>query len=242
MPAEYREHDSRRLKLAYKSRPFQGQNPKDASALFFGRDANYSPDIEADTEFFDILMEYHNNGVEYWKSNKNDDHHPFLLDIYRNREKSDGYLYHRTFRNICLPKLLCAEQVSFVELISVPTTGKLDYKNKESTTKFNQLLLNSKEHLDDIEKSIIGHNNKLVFMTNEVVNSLLLMKNNFRLFTWINYNFIKADDMPCIYRDDASNIIVYKMLHLSSGFHRSKVEAQLPKIRNTVVDFLSNTK
>jgi hypothetical protein len=169
MPAEYREHKSMRLRLAYKNRPFQGQNPNDACVLFFGRDANYSSDIGDDREFFDILMEYHNNGVEYWKSNKYDDHHPFLLGIYSNREKSDGHLYHRTFRNIGLPKLLCADEVSFVELISVPTMGKLDYKNKESMKTFKELLLNSKEHLEVIEKSITGHNNKLVFMTNEVV-------------------------------------------------------------------------
>ena len=119
----YRVHPSPTLVTTFSNRPFQGQDPNEAKVFFFGIDANYAANVEDNAEFFNILLAYHGNGVAYWQNNENNDHHPFLLPMYR---EGAGYSYHKTIKGIDLPAETCATAISFVEMLNVPTTGSLN--------------------------------------------------------------------------------------------------------------------
>jgi hypothetical protein len=69
-------HHSQTLNVAFAARPFQGVPPEDATFLFIGLDANYSPAIEENT-IFPWLLEYLCDGVAFWR--QSGVHHPFLL-------------------------------------------------------------------------------------------------------------------------------------------------------------------
>ena len=228
---KYRIHPSPQLVAAYKNNPFQGQHPQKASVIFFGIDANYASDIESDKELFNILLDYHKDGVAYWKNNENGDHHPFLLPLYRNRPKSEGLLYHDTFRKMALPQIPCADAISFVELLNVPTTGKLS-EDKEKL--FDALLC--RDHLKEVQEWIF-EGNKLVFMPNEVIERLKVVKGK-NMFDWLDYHFVRAMDTPVIYRNERKNITVRKILHFSSAFHRNKILEQGEVIRKLILDSL----
>lgn len=112
----YTLHPSKKLVEIFSKKPYQGINPKEASFLFVGLDANYGKDIESQP-IFDELLEYHEDGVSFWISRGV--HHPFLLPDYR----GDGKCYHKNFSKIGFgPEH--ASNVSFVELLAVPTTGR----------------------------------------------------------------------------------------------------------------------
>nr|WP_242528898.1 hypothetical protein [Ramlibacter ginsenosidimutans] len=110
-------HPSQRLVAAFRAKPFQGARPSDAEFIFVGLDANYDSEIERNSSVFARVLEYHADGVAFWK--RHDVHHPFLLEGYGAR---DGVLYHRNFANIRLGAEH-AGRFSFVELLHVPTTG-----------------------------------------------------------------------------------------------------------------------
>src|SRR5262245_44968198 len=112
----YLAHPSERLNRAFAARPFQGAEPEKAAFLFVGLDANYSANVEA-SPIFATLLEYLEDGVAFWR--KSGVHHPFLLEEYR----GDGRKYHKTFADIGFTPANAAD-VSFVELLHVPTVGR----------------------------------------------------------------------------------------------------------------------
>lgn len=109
-------HRNNKLHELFSLKAFQGANPATARFLFFGLDANYDPDIE-DKHYFSEIISYLEDGVRYWRERGY--HHPFRHPEYR----GDGALYHKHFAGIGFTREH-AEQVSFVELIDVPTSGR----------------------------------------------------------------------------------------------------------------------
>jgi hypothetical protein len=109
-------HPSPSLNSLFHAKPYQGANPEEAKFLFIGLDANYDAEVE-DKPIFAKLQEYHEDGVTFWRNHQV--HHPFLLPQYT----GDGRFYHRSFSRIGF-KPEHAAQVSFIELLHVPTVGR----------------------------------------------------------------------------------------------------------------------
>ena len=109
-------HPSLLLNQCFAHKPWQGVAPADARFLFIGLDANYAADIEC-SHIFPSLLQYHEDGPGFW--HRSGVHHPFLLPGY----KGDGRRYHLTFGKIGFQPRH-ASQVSFVELLHVPTVGR----------------------------------------------------------------------------------------------------------------------
>lgn len=100
----------------FRAKPYQGAPPESTEFIFVGLDANYSAHIENNPAFFARVLEYHEDGIAFWRDHKV--HHPFLLADYR----GDGQHYHRNFaRTGFQPEDAC--RVSFVELLHIPTVG-----------------------------------------------------------------------------------------------------------------------
>jgi hypothetical protein len=109
-------HPSSLLNALFRAKPHQGAEPSNAKFLFIGLDANYDAEVEG-KPIFAKLREYHEDGVAFWR--KHNVHHPFLLPQY----KGDGQFYHRSFARIGFTPEHSA-QVSFIELLHVPTVGR----------------------------------------------------------------------------------------------------------------------
>ncbi len=112
----YIPHTSVKLRELFSLKTYQGTDPDTAKFLFVGLDANYEPNIE-NNHFFSEIVSYLEDGVKFWKERGY--HHPFRHPDYW----GDGKLYHRRFAEIGFTKEQ-ATQVSFVELIDVPTCGR----------------------------------------------------------------------------------------------------------------------
>jgi hypothetical protein len=112
----YSVHPSAELNRLFGAKPYQGAPLEAASFLFVGLDANYSPDIDRHVIFPEI-MAYHSDGVSFWR--RHGVHHPFLLPGYT----GDGQFYHRSFAKIGFESRH-ADQVSFIELLHLPTCGR----------------------------------------------------------------------------------------------------------------------
>lgn len=102
MTTSYDIHPSAELRELFSSMPipYQGQDPAQARIIFVGLDANYSADIFAYENMRDRILEYHQDGVEFWK--RHDTHHPFLLDEYPLKKNRGGVPYHRKFQTMGL--------------------------------------------------------------------------------------------------------------------------------------------
>ena len=109
-------HPSESLNSLFREKPYQGAVPSQAKFLFIGLDANYDAAV-ATRPIFAKLKEYHENGVAFWRNHQV--HHPFLLPHYA----GDGRFYHRSFARIGFQPEHSA-QVSFIELLHVPTVGR----------------------------------------------------------------------------------------------------------------------
>lgn len=112
----YQSHPSPELNRLFIERPFQGADPEKAKYVFVGLDANYASDLENSSSYHEVL-EYHLDGVAFWQ--KYGVHHPFLLSSYR----GDGRRYHINFARIGFTSKE-ASDVSFIELLHVPTVGR----------------------------------------------------------------------------------------------------------------------
>jgi len=109
-------HPSPSLNSLFREKPYQGAAPSEAKFLFIGLDANYDAEVEG-KPIFAKLQEYHEDGVAFWRSHQV--HHPFLLPHY----SGDGRFYHRSFARIGFTPEHAA-QVSFIELLHLPTVGR----------------------------------------------------------------------------------------------------------------------
>lgn len=185
-------HPSTKLNNLFVKKPYQGVNPFIAKFLFIGLDANYSESIES-SDVFEEICEYHMDSVSFWK--KYNVHHPFLLPNYN----GDGRLYHRNFAKIGFSACM-ADQISFVELLDVPTVGR----NKLRPSDLNDI------HLELLNDAILNGTKKHVFISASV---LLLMKAS-KKFPWVNSTSKPSELLPLIYSKNENR--VYKHLHFSN--------------------------
>ena len=154
--------------------PYQGQDPHSAKIIFVGIDANYSEEISADRCFFQKILEYHEDGVVFWKANKT--HHPFLLPQYPLPKNTGGVPYHRKFHSMGLSPDF-AEHISFVELLNVPTTGNTDRKI------FWRLF--NPEHAKALDTLFMNKSRCLIFLSNSVISYMREAKKKYQIFNWL---------------------------------------------------------
>lgn len=160
----YSIHPSRILRRSFLSKPFQGVEPREAKYLFIGLDANYSPTVDRNP-IFQHLLDYLEDGVSFWRTYGV--HHPFLLPEYK---KGDGWKYHHTFSKIGF-RAEHADQVSFIELLHVPTCGRSQLKNTD---------LNP-DHLVFLQDAIRNGAARHIFISDGVAR---LMR-YFSIFSWM---------------------------------------------------------
>jgi hypothetical protein len=158
----------------------------------FGLDANYDPEI-GDKHYFSEIVAYLENGVRYWK--ERGFHHPFRHPDYR----GDGALYHRRFAEIGFTREH-AEQVSFVELIDVPTSGrsKLEPNDLKPT------------HLDRLKAWVLDGRAAYIFIPPGV--GRLLRRTS--QFSWLPGKPLSYDgSLPIMFRSERK--VVYAPFHFS---------------------------
>lgn len=185
-------HPSKLLTKIFSERPYQGATPSQSTFLFVGLDANYEAGLEGGASF-DQILEYHKDGVCFWRDHGV--HHPFLLPTYR----GSGKLYHRNFSQIGFTPEE-AEQVSFVELLHIPTTGRSRLSPDDL----------SPAHLAFVSDSILGGKAKHVFVSDSVAR--LMRKSGH--FPWLTKRAISRSGSLDVYLD-ANGTRVYKHLHFS---------------------------
>jgi hypothetical protein len=184
----YQAHPFAKLNSLFKTKPYQGAFPGNAKFLFVGLDANFDPDIESSPVFHDVCR-YLEDGVSFWE--ERGVHHPFLLPGYR----GDGLKYHRTFSKIGLTSSV-ADQVSFLELVDVPTVGcnKLD---------INDLLLNP-SHLERLDTWIKSDSREQVFVAPQALKLLRRVP----YFRWIPNKPIDGfETMPVYYKSERLTVL-----------------------------------
>lgn len=188
----YFPHQNIKLHELFSHKPYQGADPAISSSLFFGLDANYDQKIDTQRCFSEIIS-YLEDGVRYWK--ERGFHHPFRHPDYR----GDGSLYHRRFAEIGFTKEH-AEQVSFVELIDVPTFGR-------SKLTIDDLKVS---HIDRLSDWVLKGRAAYIFMPLSV--SRLLRKTP--QFSWLPEKPIGRDgSLPVLFRSDQK--VVYMSYHFS---------------------------
>lgn len=185
-------HPSHILNRIFAEKPYQGCHPGEATFLFVGQDANYDHAIET-SSITGELLEYHSNGVDFWK--KYGVHHPFLLPGYT----GDGRYYHRSFARIGFTPDL-AEQVSFIELLHIPTVGR----NKLSVDDL------SVEHLQFLNEAILHGKAQYVFVPRGVAQ--LMFKSG--QFPWMSQRPKQIPGQLGIWFSN-SKVSVFSHLHFS---------------------------
>jgi hypothetical protein len=188
----YTLHPSQSLNLLFREKPYQGANPSGAKFLFIGLDANYDAAVE-NKSIFARLQEYHEDGVAFWRSHQV--HHPFLLPQY----SGDGQFYHRSFSRIGF-KPEHAAQVSFIELLHVPTVGRSELDATDL----------SSQHLSKLNEIILAGSAQHIFVSQAVAT---LMRATGK-FPWLAKKPIEhVGPMGVLYRQGTK--VVYSHLHFS---------------------------
>jgi hypothetical protein len=195
-------HPSSDLVRLFAAKPFQGQDPSKAKVIFLGLDANFAPNIEAEG-FFSSIKEYLEDGVTFWENKKV--HHPFLLPNY---PKGDGVTFHQRFAKLKLNDNR-AKDISFVELLDVPTVGKTNY------TQLKQLL--NRDHLIDLETILRSNSHqKTLLLSKSVYNQLSKVKRDFNVFQWLPKDInTELNKLKLIYEEHY--LKVYIMTHFSAA-------------------------
>lgn len=216
--SEYDQHDSVALNEIFAAQefPHQGQNPMDASVVFFGLDANYSPGISDHAAFFERIIEYHNDGVGFWK--RYGVHHPFLQGDYPLKKNTGGVPYHRKFTWLGLDDRF-ADTVSFVELIPVPTTGRTD------PSSFWQLF--QPDHARRIDALVESGERRMIVLSKSVADQYMrVAAKRYGVFLWLLKRFQLG------HLGQIGKTVIYGAPHFSSTMYKKSVfEAVGDKIR-----------
>lgn len=208
----YISHPSKDLNALFTRKPYQGVPPADARFLFVGLDANYDERIES-KPIFESILAYHTDAVAFWRKYRV--HHPFLLPEY----SGAGRLYHRSFVRVGFTPEH-AEQVSFVELLHVPTVGRNVLTSDDLAV----------PHLDFINSAILDGQATHVFLSATVAR---LMRES-GCFPWLRRQVSSSVGPLGILHSDG-NKTVYSHLHFSTygKFARQKA-AQALAIRSLI--------
>lgn len=141
-------------------------------------DANYAPGIAQSERFFEQILEYHQNGVAFWR--KYGVHHPFLLESYPFKRNTGGVPYHRKFGWMGLTADY-AEHVSFIELLPIPTTGQTNEK------RFGELF--DTEHAGRIDRLAVTGEPRMVVLRKTLSNYMQHAKKTRNVFAWLPDRF-----------------------------------------------------
>jgi hypothetical protein len=204
----YKQHPSAALNILYERNPHQGANPDHAKVLFVGRDANWKEEIE-DDPLFDDIQSYLRNGVGYWK--ENGIHHPFLNSNYR----GDGRRYHKIFSKIGINKKHAGE-ISFVELLNIPTIGMAKKNNKL----FLQYLFSAhnKSHLEYLDR-VFQNQSKLIFLAWGLMDDFKLIHQETGLFEALAILDKKQMDITTLNRKE--NLLIHR--HFSDAISNDTI-------------------
>ena len=200
----------------FHNKPYQGQHPVKANIVFLSSDANYSPEI-SNHSFFKEILKYQSDGVAFWEKNKC--HHPFLLPNYPFNKNKAGVPFHRNFSKIGLTSK-DAPNVSFLELLDIPTIGN----KSQNQDLFYKLI--SKEHLQFIDKLILGGGGKLFFVSNGVLRNMLKLKNEHKVFNWLTIGTDPKEKFSKMINGNK----VQEIYHFSSW----QIHGQIVDIRNSI--------
>ncbi|MBC3872670.1 hypothetical protein [Undibacterium flavidum] len=214
----FNKHPSRSLTTLFQEKPYQGQAPEKARIIFLSSDANYSEDI-SNSSFFDRILEYHADGVCFWKTHGK--HHPFLLNDYPFDKRKDGVVFHRNFSKLNLGSQ-DASNISFIELLDVPTIG-IKSKNK---VKFMDLV--SLSHIQYLDNFIENNQGKLILVPSGVLHDMMQIKKRYPVFKWLNYS--KTNHK---YQQRFSNGELKEICHFSS----SQIHAFIPILQEYISQY-----
>ena len=199
----YGPHPSAKLRALFEARPFQGAEPSSARFLFFGLDANFALDIEA-TDSFPDVCDYLQDGVRFWRDRKK--HHPFLLTTYQ----GSGRGYHKQFEKIGFTPEH-ASQVSFVEVLDVPTHG----------SGRPPISLLHAEHLTRLEEWVNCGAAQYVFMPQSVIALLHKVKR----FVWLNSNAVsQRGSLPILH--ETIRTTIFSPYHFSYRYASRAIREQ----------------
>lgn len=213
-------HPSKLLNELYKVKKYQGANPEFAKVLFVGRDPNWHYDVE-NSPVFTKIEEYLSDGSKFWE--KHDFHHPFLDSDY----KGDGKKYHRIFSYLNINSKY-SNNISFVELIGVPTTGMAKSNDKEF--KIQLLSEMNQKHLIELDK-LLENKNKTIFIAWGLLNDFYYINKKLGLFK----NLAKVDKSE-LNRNDLNRI---ENIYIHKHFSDSISNETLGKISIAVNNELS---
>lgn len=180
-PLPYGRHPSESLQSIFQGQdfPHQGQRPHKAKVIVVGLDANYSPELAQHRDFFQHILEYHQDGVEFWK--KYEVHHPFMLASYPLKKGTGGVPYHRKFQSLGLPSKY-SEAVSFIELLPSPTTGSTEPDAFWS--------MFDERHAHKIDDLIQRGERRLVLLSSTLFSRYMkTAKRRYGVFTWLPKSF-----------------------------------------------------
>ena len=217
MATPYDVHPSVELRKLFSAMPipYQGQDPHRASVIFVGLDANYAPEIHDAANFRERIIEYHKDGVAFWQ--RHGVHHPFLLPEYPLPGTQGGRPYHRKFSNMGLTPDF-APKISFVELLSVPTTGSTKDK------KFWELF--SLEHAKNLDSLFKSGERRLILLPRSVVDKMGVARKRFGIFRWLP----RKTDWGRIGRIGETEF--HKVKHFSGAITLQDIEAIGGLVRN----------
>lgn len=234
----YGEHGFKELEKLYCEKPYQGQNPQVAKVIFLGRDANY-PRIIGDSDFFKFIIEYHRDGVAFWK--KYGIHHPFLHPEYpynKNKDKryKDGVKYHEVFAKMCLSAKY-AEYISFVEILNRPTAGNT---GQDTEDWFEKNI--SDGHIAFLEETFRSAGKTIIFIPKTVIGvDLKKVKDKTGRFAWLLAKDRNSDkDEPdCILTE--GKVSFYKCNHFSGAISNHHLCCISNIIRNCADPYIWGT-
>ena len=207
----YQQHPSTELNSLFRHRPFQGADPVDARFLFVGLDANYDEDLNLSPSYRSVL-DYHADGVAFWGCHGV--HHPFLLPTYR----GDGRRYHLNFARIGFTPH-DADQVSFLELLHLPTVGRNKLEPKDLDP----------QHLARINSLITAGAARHVFLSAGVVRLMLATKR----FGWLQPSKPSSEVLPVLYVH--GNTQVHLHLHFSNyGTFQAQLDREAQAIARLI--------
>lgn len=211
----YGVHPSIELVNLFRKSPYQGQNPKDAKVIFIGLDANYTSQISSH-KFFQKIIEYQKDGVAFWR--KYGVHHPFLLEDYPFKRNMDGVPYHRNFSKLRLPSDF-ASNISFVELLDVPTIG--------TTNESVFLKLINPNHLRWLDAIVSEGQPRAIILSDSVIRKMIKFEESFKCLR-------SATNQTGLIKKIGETHI-YKFSHFSAY----QIHTQIESLRKVIISFAS---